>query len=397
MNIDWKKINNFGRTPKPKQDGSATADSTETIVDEVEERVRAERVQWGLRQQWTTRAIRGAIIAALVAGIVSLLLVVFGSSSTPAVVKATDNEAQSIDTAAQAQAEDVARQLVVTWLQGSRGNEREIERFVATPPNIPASALYVATDPAIASIVFDRDARTYAVTVSVSVLPANDASATIVRRYFQVPVVVTESGARAATLPSEVAQPSTAVDLQLGYKFRVANHPIGTSANQFLAALLTGNGEVARYLTPGVSIAPIVPAPYRSIALTDVLSSVDLSASNSAAPRSDGDVVRLLITASLKITDAESVNGQYALTMTSRGGRWEVSAIDSTPLFAATAPRSGVNSSTTSAPSPSTPKNAPSTSAPTSVAPAQAPAPSQTPGSSLPAVGEVPLFSPSGN
>ncbi|MFJ7738978.1 hypothetical protein ACIQ2D_22010, partial [Lysinibacillus sp. NPDC097287] len=91
MNIDWKKINNFGRTPKPKQDGSATADSTETIVDEVEERVRAERVQWGLRQQWTTRAIRGAIIAALVAGIVSLLLVVFGSSSTPAVVKATDN------------------------------------------------------------------------------------------------------------------------------------------------------------------------------------------------------------------------------------------------------------------------------------------------------------------
>ncbi|MFI2613135.1 hypothetical protein, partial [Kitasatospora sp. NPDC018616] len=169
MNIDWKKINNFGRTPKPKQDGSATADSTETIVDEVEERVRAERVQWGLRQQWTTRAIRGAIIAALVAGIVSLLLVVFGSSSTPAVVKATDNEAQSIDTAAQAQAEDVARQLVVAWLQGSRGNEREIERFVATPPNIPASALYVATDPAIASIVFDRDARTYAVTVSVSV------------------------------------------------------------------------------------------------------------------------------------------------------------------------------------------------------------------------------------
>ncbi|MFA3899795.1 conjugal transfer protein [Rhodococcus sp. 5A-K4] len=399
MNIDWKKINNFGRTPKRKQEGSVAADSAETIVDEVdemEERARAERAQWGLRQQWTTRAIRAAIIAALIAGIASLLLVVFGSSSTPAIVKATENGAQNIDTAAQAQAEDVARQLVVAWLQGSRGNEREIERFVATPPNLPASALYVATDPAIASIAFDRDARTYAVTVSVSVRPAADTSATTVRRYFQVPVVVTESGARAATLPSEVAQPSTAVDVKLGYKFRVANHPIGTSANQFLSALLTGNGEVARYLTPGVSIAPIVPAPYRSIALTDVLSSVDLSASNSAAPRSDGDVVRLLITASLKITDSESVNGQYALTMTSRGGRWEVSAIDSTPLFA-TAPRREADSSPTSAPSTSTPKSTPSTSASTSGVPTQAPAPSQTPGSTLPAVGEVPLFSPSGN
>lgn len=394
MKIDLAKINNFGRSPKSKTD-PATENCVDSVVDEAEELARAERAQWGLRQVWTTRLLKAGILAALGAGIVALILVVFGSSPTPSLTDNATEDTADVDTIGQAKAEDLARQFVVAWLQASRGNEQELNHFVSGSPSLPSAPLFVATDPAVASIDYEQKSRTYAVTVSVSVRAASDANAATVRRYFQVPVVITEAGVRAAALPAEVAEPSTSIDVKLGYKYRVANHPIATSAHEFLSAMLTGNGEVARYLTPGISIAPIVPAPYRSVAITDVYSSEDLSAASASAPLPDGDVVRLLVTAAQKVTEVDSVSGQYALTMTSRGGRWEVSAIDATPLYPPAAPRTPSSSTTT--PSSTTP----STGAPDSASSdsGQVPASSesgQTPALSVPTAGDVPLFSPSG-
>ncbi|RZL71199.1 MAG: hypothetical protein EOP32_40400 [Rhodococcus sp. (in: high G+C Gram-positive bacteria)] len=394
MNIDLAKINNVGRSPKSKTD-PASENSADSVVDEAEELARAEREQWGLRQVWTTRLLKAGILAALGAGIVALILVVFGSSPTPNLTDNATEDTADVDTVGQAKAEDLARQFVVAWLQASRGNEQELDHFVSGNPSLPTAPLFAATDPAVASIDYEQKSRTYAVTVSVTVRAATDANAATVRRYFQVPVVVTEAGVRAAALPAEVAEPSTSIDVKLGYKYRVANHPIATSAHEFLSAMLTGNGEVARYLTPGISIAPIVPAPYRSVAITDVYSSEDLSAASASAPLPDGDVVRLLVTAAQKVTEVDSVSGQYALTMTSRGGRWEVSAIDATPLYPPAAPRTPSSSTTTpssTTPSAGAPESASSDSG-------QLPASSdsgQTPALSVPTAGDVPLFSLSG-
>jgi hypothetical protein len=108
------------------------------------------------------------------------------------------------------------------------------------------------------------------------------------------------------------------------------------------------------------------------------VSSVDLSTSDPRSAPADGEVVRLLVTASQKTQAGDAVTGQFALTMTSRGGRWEVSGLDSSPLLL----RSDAGTSatpTSTAPVPSAPASTTGSSA------AVVPAPSSP--------AEVPLFS----
>ncbi|MFH5207882.1 conjugal transfer protein [Antrihabitans spumae] len=396
MKLDWKKINSFGRADA----GSTFADAAapQSDRDEIDDLAGAERRHWGLRQLWLTRLARGGLGILLLAGVLALVFAVRGSSTTSPQNTSDAAVPASIDTAAQAQAGELATQLVVTWLQASRGQEKDLERYVDTDPAaLPMTALFVADEPAVASItrVSESVAPLYSVTVAVSVRPGSDGSAVAVRRYFQVPVVVSAAGARAATLPAEIAAPSSGAAVTLDYRYRIVNHPIVDSAGQFLSAMLTGSGEVARYVTPGASLSAVTPPPYRVVSISTTLASRDLNSVAPSAPLRDGDVVRLLVTATQKVTDNDAVVGQYALTMAARGGRWEVSAIDSAPLFPAAAPPS---SATPTAPAGSTPKSA---SVPTSAAPAPAPAPApaSAPGPSAPALPplpDVPLFSTSG-
>lgn len=227
----------------------------------------------------------------------------------------------------------------------------------------------------------------WSVTVGATVRSATDASLRPARRYFLAPVVVTPAGVRAAMLPAEVAAPASDITVDLGYRYRLSPQtPVVVSAAEFLSAMLTGVGDVSRYLTPGVTVTAVSPPPYRAVTIGTALSSVDLSATDRQAPLVDGEVVRLLVTTSQKTNTADAVPGQFALTMTSRGGRWEVSGLDSSPLLPF---GDGAGPATTGAP----------TVAPRSTAP---PAAAQTgsPGLGIPApaspASSVPLFSDPG-
>ncbi|MGB8385561.1 MAG: conjugal transfer protein, partial [Dermatophilaceae bacterium] len=188
---------------------------------------------------------------------------------------------------------------------------------------LPAVA-FGASNPAVASIT-PADG-VWAVTVAVTV---SDQRAATARRFYQVPVTVTGGTVAALSLPTPVAGPTVAAGPGVDYPVQLASTgPVAVTVAQFLAAYSAGSGEVTRYVSPGVAISAITPAPYSSVQVTDLRcdSTVD---SGEAAP--EGQRLRLLATARASVTDTQATTVVYALTVTGRAGRWEVEAIDLTP------------------------------------------------------------------
>lgn len=311
-------------------------------------------------QVWTTYAARAAVLAALACGPIAL---VFGGGSSSIAPAPTAAPAATSDSAAKARAGVLARQLVIDWLNARQGDESKLKQLADSPDamTLPTTPIFTATDPEVGPILpaaappssaIQSTLPTYSVSVSASVHPAGDQNSPSTRRYFEVPVAVGPDAVRALTLPAEVAAPATNLNVDLGYQYQPAlNHPVVTAARSFLSAMLTGSGDISRYTSPGTHLSAITPAPYKSVDVREALSSVDFSTTDASQAPDDGKKVRMLVTV-LQKKDGDiddGVTGTYALTLTARGGRWEVSALDAAPLasVAAPKPRPAADSSST--------------------------------------------------
>lgn len=168
----------------------------------------------------------------------------------------------------------------------------------------------------------------------------------MVVRYFAVPVVVSyrARGAGAFTVtgpPAQVAAPGTAVVKESRFEDQVpADGALASTLSGFFEAYLAGVGEVGRYLSPGTELAAVRDSGYASVAVDQAVA--DSGAAAGAIPR-DGAVVRVQV----HVT-ASDASGRwplmYAVAVTSRAGRWEVSALQA----GAEVPHAGVPASSTS-------------------------------------------------
>ncbi|MFJ8752301.1 conjugal transfer protein [Streptomyces sp. NPDC102441] len=181
-------------------------------------------------------------------------------------------------------------------------------------------------------------------------------------QYFRVAVQSTGSGDAtgytAVSLPAQVAAPTSLKPGDLGYptsRGGGASDPASDTAASFLKAYVAGQGELDRYTSPGVRISPVVPTPYASIKVTGVQD--DSSDSASTKVPGDGERRRLLVSVDATDADGNSFPLTYALGLTSRAGRWEVSSLDDAPATAATSkPSSDPKAQAPSAPAaPTTP------------------------------------------
>lgn len=322
-----------------------------------------------LQQRWTggpslrTRAVHGVLVAALATGPAALLLTVGQAALATAPTAASVATATPPTGGEQAAVGELARQLVVRWLQTPRGGENQLSDLVATTGLQLATTPMTATDPATTQLVQTGPGQ-WSVTVGVTV---TDATAVPVRRYFQVPVRYSkDTGAVvAATLPAPVAAPAAAPTPSLGYRYTASlTDPVAVAAGEFLGSLLAGAGDVTRFVRPGTVIVAVTPAPYTGVQVRTVSTNVDLRGTATSA---DLQQVRVLITAAASATPKQVVTVQYALTLTAREGRWEVSSLDMSPLLseASTSPLQP-----TSSPPPTLAPKVPSSSSPS---PAPAP------------------------
>lgn len=328
---------------------------------------------WTGRQDLLTRVTRYGLLTAIGAGVLALLLILFGfTGSTQKTPTQRTNDAADIR--GQATASDFAQQFVIAWLEAKLGEESTLAPFVRTDGlRLPDEAAFTVSDARVASIEESRPARTsgsapaadgapvrddrriYTVTVSASVSDPRQTKPSE-RRYFSVPVVIADGGVRAASIPSPVPSPSIGADVSLGYRYRVGpSHPVTTAVQQFLAAVTSGEGEVSRYITPGTNLRALTPPPYSGVTVLDLASDRDFTGDAAASAPPEGMKTRVLATVGLAVSDRRSTTAQYALTLTARGGRWEVSALDTYPLLPAQKSAPAVGSSGTSPTSVATP------------------------------------------
>lgn len=339
--------------------------------------------------------VRLLVLAALLAGPVALLL--WWQGGTRQAAQAPTAAVAQQDPGEVAAVGNFAEEFVTAWLTTPAGNEQALSFYLQTSSGfrLPSTVSRIQ-NVAVADVMHVQDyapaptapaastgqdgageeavggerqsdvaspSTTWQVTVAADVEePDSTGARVMVRRYFAVPVLVHLGAAnggdasaaaptapsasaassvavasmpvrqmRALLLPTPVAGPVSGQGAELAYNQQVdVTGGLGTSISQFLAAYATGSGDVTRYVTPGHAIEAITPAPYLSVQVQSVLAREDDSTSD--AP-SDGQQAQVLVTAVFGNRDQQPSNTQYALDLTARGGRWEISAIAPGPAL----------------------------------------------------------------
>ncbi|MFE4621840.1 conjugal transfer protein [Streptomyces mirabilis] len=275
------------------------------------------------------RLSRLAVLSAIAAGPVALCVAV---ASTPTTVQAaTSSKPAAVRTAAVAADPGGYAQLFVSvWLRSSADDSTSAQARLAQsmapdielPAPAPAAGAGAQSKPESVTAVrsAQREGGTWSVTVA-----AQYADGSV--RYYAVPVAAdpvatsfTVTGA-----PGVVAGPARTEVPKSSYGVTVPEGDLSSAVGEFLAAYLTGAGEVDRYLAPGVRMSAVSPAPYTTVSVQQV-SAVEEAAAGKVP--SDGTKVRVLVQVEARDSGGRWPLG-YELTLKARSGRWEVAALES--------------------------------------------------------------------
>ncbi|MEA3526998.1 conjugal transfer protein [Nocardia implantans] len=223
-----------------------------------------------------------------------------------------------------------AEQFVVAYLTAVGGQQDRIGEFVGSNQQItlPSSARQVS-DPAVVYVsraVAAGGLEVWSVTVSVRVGKPG-AAASDQRQFYRVAVSLTDGRLRALSTPAVVQPPGKGVDLKLAYGAPCApDTPLGQVASGFLSAMLTGNGDVARYTVPDSGLAALKPSPFTAVELTSLTT-------DDSSCGSGGAKAQVLATVNPKADTGATATLAYPLTMIRNAGQWQVVSIDPIPAL----------------------------------------------------------------
>lgn len=330
----WRR----GRTAGSPPDAAGADGSSEGLARE-----------WTGPAAWITKALSVALFLTLVTGPLGLAAAVW-LILRPAPVAVADREGGETTAVAEQRAAvgAFAEEYVVTWLSTPRGAEKNLAPYLpnyasVTLPQTPSTVSNPATTGVVpvqastdgAGAAGEQSSESWSATVAVNVqTSAKDAA---VRRYFQVPITWRSGSLVAQALPAPVPAPATAEAPRTAYADTAAlQDPLAVSVAEFFKAFLAGGGDVTRYVTPNAPIRAVEPAPFASVELSDVQTDRDLSEVDQAAP-ADGESLRVLVSATGTNIHKQSISFQYALTVTARANRWEVTSIDPGPILSTSA------------------------------------------------------------
>ncbi|MFE4821574.1 conjugal transfer protein [Streptomyces sp. NPDC056704] len=273
------------------------------------------------------RLSRLAVLSAIAAGPVALCVAV---ASTPTTVQAaTSSKPAAVRTAAVAADPGGYAQLFVSvWLRSSADDatsaQARLAQSMAPDIELPAPAPAAGAQSKPESVTAVRSAQREGGTWSVTVA-AQYADGSV--RYYAVPVAAdpvatsfTVTGA-----PGVVAGPARTEVPKSSYGVTVPEGDLSSAVGEFLAAYLTGAGEVDRYLAPGVRMSAVSPAPYTTVSVQQVSAVEEAAAGQVPA---DGTKVRVLVQVEARDSGGRWPLG-YELTLKARSGRWEVAALES--------------------------------------------------------------------
>lgn len=307
---------------------------------------------------------RGTPLLAVAGLILALVLSVAALLRPPVMVPQPRASGSGLQLPQASAAAGWATLFVYAWLQAGEGTATSLSRFTGqdqdlsgvTPGGQWAAHVWPVT-------VAPNGRREWAVTVAAitqwqhgrQVLGGG-------LHYYRLGVQVAGSGDSVrwsvAAAPAEVAAPAAAAGVALGYDQTDAatTGPLADTVTAFLTGYLTGRGEdLARYTTPGHSIAPVTPATARTIRL-DQLARTALPNEQTADTAVPAGGTRVHVLATIATTNPAGLHQRlaYPLLLTARAGRWEVTAVEPAPVLDPTQPNAQP-AATSSAPTVSTP------------------------------------------
>lgn len=283
-------------------------------------------------------------VGAFYAGLVltaGLSVASYANSTAPAEQAGSSIQASPDTTAAQA----LAQRYVAAWLSASQTDQTRVQAVTgSTLPVAPSKALEFS-ELAVAGVHHDQQSGLVSVTVSALITEpvateqpeSKSASAQAKKpaahtRYFTVVIAQQDQAVSVVGYPAPVAGPAPAPEVSLGYPQRVhEDTELGQAVTGFLQAYAAGAGEVGRYTAPGTEISPISPASYAKVTFAELRA--DQAVPDQPA---NGQSLRVMVTAQAALLDttASEMTVSWALQMTARDGRWEITSIDPTPALA---------------------------------------------------------------
>lgn len=278
------------------------------------------------------------MVVAMMAGPAALVLSLMNATEeAPAAV----TETREVQWDAATLAGERGRELVAAWLAATRSDGTRLSTlYLGTLSTLPEVG-QEAQDVAVAQVrAAGEGLWTVLVGADVEVAQPTEQdpeASAWVRQFFQVPVAVAETdaglGVQLLALPAPMPAPAAAEGLSTTYRDRIATtSPVGESITGFMNALLAGAGDLSRYTTPGTALAAITPTPYDGAEVQSI-----------EAARADVDVespeqgarMDVLVDVALVRADGQKTLTSYALQLTARDARWEISAVADTPTIAA--------------------------------------------------------------
>ncbi|MGW6893703.1 conjugal transfer protein [Streptomyces chartreusis] len=281
----------------------------------------------GARLQQMRRRVRLGhlgVWVAVAAGPIALAL----ATATPSTVVRAAPAAKptTVNTTAPASPAGYATVFLNAWLRshadGASTAQARLAQSIAPGIELPDTS---NAQPDPASVVAVRTAQQTGTTWTVTLAAQYDDGRL---RYYAVPVAADRAGSSFTVTggPGVVSGPGRAQAPKSPYAVTVPEGELSAAVTEFLTAYLTGTGEVSRYLAPGVTLAPVSPAPYTSAEAQQVFA-VEKTAAAEKVP-ADGTKVRVRAP-----IEARDTHGRwplsYELTLTARSGRWEVTALKS--------------------------------------------------------------------
>lgn len=239
--------------------------------------------------------------------------------------------------AADQQAGDYARSFVGAWLRATREKDAGLSEYrtigqgeITQKQPVEFRELAVAStesdDTGVSTVIVSADLLVKKDTMSGEKKTTTDSWEP---SWFQVNVFQSKDGKFSILQwPTPVAPPAAGDDLRTGYRYE-GSTDLETTAEAFFQAYVLGQGDVSRLVNPETKIEPLGSNPYKVAVVKQIMTEED---HRDAIPK-DGTSTRAMVTVAIGESELESRTANYALTLETRGGRWEVTAIDSSPLL----------------------------------------------------------------
>ncbi|GGM20597.1 hypothetical protein GCM10010129_76140 [Streptomyces fumigatiscleroticus] len=270
------------------------------------------------------RLSRLALFTAIAAGPVALGVAVLSGPAT--VAAAPTAKPAAVRTSLAADPSGYAQLFVGAWLRShaddASSGQARLAQSLAPDVELPDPVAAQAVPESVTAV---RSAQRSSGRWTVAVA-AQYADASV--RYFVVPVAAdADRDAFTVTgVPGVVAGPARAEAPKSPYAVTVpSGSELSSAVGEFLAAYLTGAGEVDRYLAPGMTLTPVSPAPYTAVAVQQVMA-VEEAAVGERVP-GDGTRVRIRV-----VVEARDEGGRwplaYEVNLAARSGRWEIAALE---------------------------------------------------------------------